>query len=271
MDLYARHSKRGGAWMDQCHSRYKKSDGSVNVPIAFLTCNFSGPTKKAPALFTHDEVITLFHEFGHVLQGILTLVDYSDMAGTNHVAWDAVEFPSQFLENWCWDEKAIQFLSSHYQTQEPLPKKLYENMLASKNFHSALALVRQLEFGLFDFRLHTEFNPTEDNQVASILQEVRDEVAAYAIPDFNRFPHSFSHIFAGGYAAGYYSYKWAEVLSADGFSAFEEKGIFDKPTGRAFLHCILETGGSVDPAEAFRKFRGREPRLDALLKHLGLV
>lgn len=270
MDLYARPGKRGGAWMDQCHSRYRKADGSINVPIAFLTCNFAGPGKTTPALLTHDEVNTLFHEFGHVLQGILTLVDYSDIAGTAHVAWDAVELPSQFLENWCWEEEALNLISEHFETKEPIPAELFQKMIAAKNFHAGMYMVRQIEFSLFDFRLHMEYDAKLKNQTQHILDEVRSDIAAYKVPATNRFQHSFSHIFAGGYAAGYYSYKWAEVLSADAFSKFEENGIFDKTTGREFLHAILETGGSIDAADAFHQFRGRAPKIDALLRHSGL-
>lgn len=270
MDLYARPSKRGGAWMDQCHSRYIKIDHDLNVPVAFLTCNFSAPSHGKPALLSHDEVITLFHEMGHVLHGILTQVDYADLAGTNNVAWDAVELPSQFLENWCWDKQALDLISGHIESGDPIPDELYNKMIAAKNFQSAMQMVRQLEFSLFDFRLHLEYEPGNGSQHQRIIKEVRDELAAYSVPEFNRFQHGFSHIFAGGYAAGYYSYKWAEVLSSDAFSKFEEHGIFDQQTGREFLHCILETGGSVDPAEAFVKFRGREPTIDALLRHSGL-
>ncbi len=270
MDLYARPGKRGGAWMDQCHSRFKKPEGSINIPVAFLTCNFASASSGKQALLAHDEVITLFHEFGHVLHGILTKVDYADIAGTSNVAWDAVELPSQFLENWCWDKEALSLISGHYETANPIPDDLFEKMIAAKNFQSAMQMVRQLEFGIFDFRMHTEYNLNHGARVQEILDEVRADVAAYQVPASNRFQHSFSHIFAGGYAAGYYSYKWAEVLSADAFSKFEERGIFDHATGRSFLHNILEVGGSKDAADAFRAFRGREPNIDALLRHSGL-
>nr|WP_320165602.1 oligopeptidase A [uncultured Methylophaga sp.] len=270
LDLYARQHKRGGAWMDECLVRRKTAKG-LQTPVAFLTCNFSEPVGDKPALFTHDEVTTLFHEFGHGLHHMLTKIDYAGVSGINGVAWDAVELPSQFMENWCWEREALDLISGHYETGEKLPDDLYEKMIAARNFQSAMMMVRQLEFSIFDFRLHLEFDPEGGNQVDKILAEVRDQVAVVKPPKFNRFAHSFGHIFAGGYAAGYYSYKWAEVLSADAFSKFEEKGIFDRETGLAFLNNILEQGGSKEPMELFIAFRGREPEIDALLRHSGIA
>lgn len=269
IDLYARANKRGGAWMDDCRTR-RVVNGKVQLPIAFVTCNFNSPVGNDPALFTHDEVLTLFHEFGHALHHMLTKVDYSDVSGINGVPWDAVELPSQFFENWCWDKDVLNLISKHYKTGESLPNDLFEKMLAAKNFQSAMQMARQLEFALFDFRLHMEFDEDEPNQVQKILDEVREDICVVPIPEFNRFANGFSHIFAGGYAAGYYSYKWAEVLSADAFSKFEERGIFDETTGREFLHNILEKGGSEKPKQLFINFRGREPKIDALLRHSGI-
>jgi oligopeptidase A len=270
LDLYARQHKRGGAWMDECLVRRKTADG-VQTPVAFLTTNFSEPVGDKPALFTHDEVTTLFHEFGHGLHHMLTKIDYSGVSGINGVAWDAVELPSQFMENWCWEREALDLIAGHYETGEPLPDELYNKMIAARNFQSAMMMLRQIEFSLFDFRLHLEFDPNETNQVEKVLNEVRDQVTVVKPPKFNRFAHSFAHIFAGGYAAGYYSYKWAEVLSADAFSKFEEKGIFDRQTGLEFLSSILEQGGSKEPMELFIEFRGREPEIDALLRHSGIA
>ncbi len=270
LDLYARPHKRGGAWMDDCIPRMRTEEG-VQVPVAFLTCNFSAPIGDDPALFTHDEVLTLFHEFGHGLHHMLTRIDYPSVAGISGVAWDAVELPSQFMENWCWQREAIDLISGHYRSGEPLPQAMFEKMVAAKNFQSAMQMVRQIEFSLFDFRLHLEYDPARGANVYPLLEEVRKQVAVMEPPSFNRFPHSFSHIFAGGYAAGYYSYKWAEVLSADAFAQFEENGIFDRETGQRFLATILEQGGSRDPMELFVEFRGREPTIDALLRHSGLA
>ncbi|MGY3859429.1 oligopeptidase A [Aeromonas intestinalis] len=271
LDLYARENKRGGAWMDVCLGRRYRQDGSLQKPVAYLTCNFNGPVDGKPALFTHDEVVTLFHEFGHGIHHMLTQIDVAGVAGINGVAWDAVELPSQFLENWCWESEALAFISGHYETGEPLPADLLEKMLTARNFQAAMQMLRQLEFALFDFRLHQEFDPAKPNQIPALLDEVRNQVAVMTPPAFNRFQHSFSHIFAGGYAAGYYSYKWAEVLSADAFSRFEEEGIFNAATGQAFLKNILEKGGSKEPMELFRAFRGREPQVDALLRHSGIA
>jgi oligopeptidase A len=270
LDLYARQNKRGGAWMDECLVRRQTKNG-IQTPVAFLTCNFSEPVGDKPALFTHDEVTTLFHEFGHGLHHMLTKIDCAGVSGINGVAWDAVELPSQFMENWCWEREALELISGHYETGETLPQALFDKMIAARNFQSAMMMVRQLEFSLFDFRLHLEFNPDQTNQVDKILAEVRDQVAVVKPPKFNRFAHSFGHIFAGGYAAGYYSYKWAEVLSADAFSKFEENGIFDRQTGLEFLNNILEQGGSKEPMELFVAFRGREPEIDALLRHSGIA
>ncbi|MFM4863026.1 oligopeptidase A [Aeromonas media] len=271
LDLYAREYKQGGAWMDVCLGRRYRQDGSLQKPVAYLTCNFNGPVDGKPALFTHNEVVTLFHEFGHGIHHMLTRIDVAGVAGINGVAWDAVELPSQFLENWCWESEALAFISGHHETGEPLPADLLEKMLTARNFQAAMQMLRQLEFALFDFRLHREFDPANPEQIPALLSEVRSQVAVMTPPAFNRFQHSFSHIFAGGYAAGYYSYKWAEVLSADAFSRFEEEGIFNPATGQSFLKNILEKGGSKEPMELFRAFRGREPKVDALLRHSGIA
>ncbi len=269
-DLYARPNKRGGAWMDTCQSRLVTRD-RCQIPVAYMTCNFTPPVDGKPALLTHDEVETLFHEFGHGLHHMLTRVDHPEISGINGVAWDAVELPSQFMENFCWQREALDLISGHYETSEPIPQALYDKMLAAKHFQSAMMMVRQLEFSLFDFRIHREYDPARGARIEQILREVRDEVAVVRPPEWNRFANGFSHIFAGGYAAGYYSYKWAEVLSADAFSLFEERGVFDRETGLSFLRNILEPGGSRDAAELFRAFRGREPRIDALLRHSGIA
>lgn len=275
LDLYARQHKRGGAWMDVCASRFDKA-GELQTPVAYLTCNSTPPIGDKPALLTHDEVITLFHEFGHGLHHMLTQVNFPSVSGISGVEWDAVELPSQFMENWCWEREALDLFARHYETDEPLPEDLFQKMLAAKNFQSAMQMVRQLEFSLFDFRLHHEFDSNWDevsqgNRTQTVLDEVRQQVAVVTPPNFNRFQNGFSHIFAGGYAAGYYSYKWAEVLSADAFSKFEENGIFDRPTGEAFLQAVLERGGSQDAMELFVEFRGRKPSIDPLLRHCGLA
>jgi oligopeptidase A len=270
VDLYARPNKRGGAWMDDCLSRRRRG-GEVQVPVAYLTCNFSPPVDGRPALFTHDEVNTLFHEFGHGLHHMLTRVDFLGVSGINGVAWDAVELPSQFMENWCWERESLDLISGHYETGERLPEALYQKMYAARNFQSGVQFVRQLEFALFDMRLHSDFDSHGPKTVQQLLDEVRREVAVVIPPSFNRFQNSFSHIFAGGYAAGYYSYKWAEVLSADAFSKFEEKGVFDPHTGREFLENILEQGGTREPMDLFVAFRGREPSIEPLLRHSGLA
>ncbi|MFA5632874.1 MAG: M3 family metallopeptidase [Porticoccaceae bacterium] len=269
LDLYARARKRGGAWMaDYCGRRATK-DG-VQLPIAFLTCNFSPATAERPALLTHDEVTTLFHEFGHGLHHMLTQVDVLKVSGINGVAWDAVELPSQFLENWCWQRESIALISGHYQTGEPLPDELLDKMLAARNFQSAMQMLRQLEFALFDLELHMAPAPQTAEEIQRLLNSVRERVAVVQPPSFNRFQHSFGHIFAGGYAAGYYSYKWAEVLSADAFSLFEEEGVMNPQTGEKFCKAILEQGGSADAMALFVAFRGREPSQEALLRHSGI-
>ncbi|WP_413113053.1 oligopeptidase A [Thaumasiovibrio sp. DFM-14] len=269
-DLYARENKRGGAWMDDCIGRRITASGELQHPVAYLTCNFNRPVGGKPALFTHNEVVTLFHEFGHGIHHMLTQIDVGAVSGINGVPWDAVELPSQFLENWCWEEEALSFISGHYETGEALPKAMLEKMLAAKNYQSAMAILRQLEFGLFDFTLYTEYDPEVGAQVLETLQRIKQEVAVVPSPEWNRFPHSFSHIFAGGYSAGYYSYLWAEVLSADAFSRFEEEGIFNPETGQSFLNTILSRGGSEEPMTLFKRFRGREPQIDALLRHCGI-
>lgn len=269
LDLYARRNKRGGAWMADCVGR-RCTAGDVQKPVAFLTCNFNGPVGYTPALFTHDEVTTLFHEFGHGLHHMLTEIDHASVAGISGVPWDAVELPSQFLENFCWEKEGLAKIARHYESGEPLPAEKLERLLAAKNFQSAMQMVRQLEFSLFDFKIHSEFDPANPNRIQEQLDQVRQQVSVIQPPEFNRFQHSFGHIFAGGYAAGYYSYKWAEVLSADAFSRFEEEGIFNPKTGHDFLTNILQKGGSEEPAELFKAFRGREPSPDALLRHSGI-
>ena len=270
LDLYAREKKRGGAWMDDCVGRSEKADGIIQLPVAYLTCNFNGPVGDKPALFTHDEVVTLFHEFGHGIHHMLTQINAADVSGINGVAWDAVELPSQFLENWCWQPEALAFISGHYETGEPLPQTMLDKMLAAKNYQSAMHMLRQLEFSLFDFQMHTNYDPAKGDEIQQVLNAVREQYAVVKAPEFNRFQHGFGHIFGGGYAAGYYSYKWAEVLSADAFSKFEEDGIFNQETGRSFLTNVLEKGGSEEPSELFKAFRGREPQIDALLRHSGI-
>ncbi|HET8706437.1 MAG TPA: oligopeptidase A [Pseudomonadales bacterium] len=268
LDLYARDKKRGGAWMGDCKGRRLTLKCEVQTPVAYLVCNFTPAVAGKPALLTHNEVLTLFHEFGHGLHHMLTEVNYSAVAGINGVAWDAVELPSQFMENFCWEPEGIALISGHYETGEALPEEMLQKMLAAKNFQAAMMMLRQLEFALFDFRIHTEYKPGLNIQ--SVLDEVRKQVTITPVPAFNRFQNSFSHIFAGGYAAGYYSYKWAEVLSADAFSKFEEEGIFNPQTGKAFRSIILAQGGSKEPMDLFVEFRGRPPQVDALLRHSGL-
>lgn len=269
LDLYARPGKRPGAWMDEVRSRWARPEGQLQTPVAQLVCNFASPAGDKPALLTHDDVTTLFHEFGHGLHHLLTQVDELGVSGISGVEWDAVELPSQFMENFCWEWEVLQQLSSHVQTGEPLPRALYDKMIAAKNFQSGLQTLRQIEFALFDMRLHAE--PGQEQAVQQLLDEVRAEVSVNPPPAFNRFQHSFSHIFAGGYSAGYYSYKWAEVLSADAWSAFEEEGVFNPATGRRYLQSILEAGGARDAIDNFKAFRGREPRIDALLRHQGMA
>jgi oligopeptidase A len=268
-DLYARANKRGGAWMDGARDRRRDAAGQLVAPVAYLVCNFTPAVNGKPALLTHDEVTTLFHEFGHGLHHLLTRVEHAGASGINGVAWDAVELPSQFMENWCWEPEGLALISGHYETGAPLPQDILEKMLAAKNFQSGLMMVRQLEFSLFDFELHTSHG--DGRSVLDVLNGVRDEVAVMRPPAYNRFANSFAHIFAGGYAAGYYSYKWAEVLSADAFSRFEEEGVFNPQTGAAFREAILAKGGSQEPMALFVAFRGREPSIDALLRHSGLT
>jgi oligopeptidase A len=270
VDLYARPSKRGGAWMDDAITRRLKN-GRVQSPVAYLNCNFSAPVGGKPALFTHEEVSTLFHEFGHGLHHLLTRVDDLGVSGINGVEWDAVELPSQFMENFCWEFDVLEPMTSHVDTGRPLPRVLFDKMLAAKNFQSGMQTVRQLEFSLFDLRLHSDFDPAGAKTALELLDEVRARVSVVFPPAYNRFPHNFSHIFAGGYAAGYYSYKWAEVLSADAYSLFEENGVLDPATGQRFWSEILGMGGSRPALESFVAFRGREPKIDALMRHNGMT
>ncbi|MDG2273919.1 MAG: oligopeptidase A [Halioglobus sp.] len=269
LDLYARAHKRGGAWMDDCRVRRQTVEG-LQIPVAYIVCNFTPPVGNDPALLSHNELTTLFHEFGHGLHHMLTRQTVAAVSGINGVAWDAVELPSQFLENWCWEREALSFISGHYETGATLPAELLDKLLAAKNFQSGMAMMRQLEFSLFDFRLHLEWESESFESVQNLLDQIRQKVAVTAPPVFNRFQNAFSHIFAGGYAAGYYSYKWAEVLSADAFSRFEEDGIFNAATGAAFRTNILEAGGSKEPMELFIAFRGREPSIKPLLRHCGI-
>ena len=274
LDLYARDTKKGGAWMDSAITRRRISSG-IETPVAYLVCNFSGPVGGKPATFSHDDVITLFHETGHGLHHLLTRVDDLAVSGIHGVEWDAVELPSQFMENFCWEWDVVREMTAHADTGAPLPKALFDKMLAAKNFQSGMGTVRQLEFSLFDLLLHMDFDPANQH-VMDLLAEVRKEVAVMVPPAWHRFPNSFSHIFAGGYAAGYYSYKWAEVLSADAFAAFEENGrpkgsVLDAETGERFWNEILAVGGSRPALESFKAFRGREPQVDALLRHSGMV
>lgn len=274
IDLYARETKRGGAWMDDAIARRRKGSG-IQTPVAYLTCNFSAPVGGKPALFTHDEVLTLFHEFGHGLHHLLTRVEELGVSGISGVEWDAVELPSQFMENFCWEWDVLKDMSAHVDTGAPLPRPLYEKMVAAKNFQSGMQMLRQLEFSLFDLRLHHDFDPDAKSGMQQLIEEVRDKVAVTAPPVWNRFAQSFSHIFGGGYAAGYYSYKWAEVLSADAYSVFEEAaahaGVLDPATGARFRDEILGVGGSRPALESFVAFRGRPPSVDALLRHSGMI
>ena len=270
VDLYARTGKRGGAWMDVCRTRLRDADG-VHPPVAFLTCNFAPPTGSTPSLLTHDDVITLFHEFGHGLHHLLTEVDFAGVSGISGVEWDAVELPSQFMENFAWERAGLDLVARHWQTGERLPDALFERMQAARNFQSGLFLVRQLEFALFDFRLHHEYDPARGARVLDLLAEVRREVAVIVPPEWHRFPHSFTHIFAGGYGAGYYSYLWAEVLSADAFDRFEREGVFNAEVGAAWRRSILAVGGSRPALESFIEFRGREPSPEALLRSYGIA
>ncbi|MDY0137998.1 MAG: M3 family metallopeptidase, partial [Thiomicrospira sp.] len=271
LDLYARENKRGGAWMDVVTSRWRHADGALQAPVAYLVCNFTPPIGDKPACLTHDEVTTLFHEFGHGLHHMLTEMEHLEVSGINGVPWDAVELPSQFMENFCWEREGLDLISAHIDTGESLPNDLFESLKQSRHFQTAMMLARQLEFSLFDFLLHAEYDPTKAESVQSVIDRVRAEVAVIQPPSYQRFAHSFSHIFAGGYAAGYFSYKWAEVLSADAFGLFEETGILNPETGRKFKNTILAAGGSVDPMVLFKAFRGREPQIDALLRHSGIA
>jgi oligopeptidase A len=270
VDLYARPSKRGGAWMDDAITRKRRGD-RIQTPVAYLNCNFSGPVGGRPALFTHSEVTTLFHEFGHGLHHLLTRVEHRGVSGIAGVEWDAVELPSQFMENFCWEWDVLQGMTRHVDTGAPLPRELYDKMLAAKNFHRGMMFVRQLEFALFDMHLHHDFDPGGAMTAQQLLDQVRRRVAVVIPPPYNRFPNSFSHIFAGGYAAGYYSYKWAEVLSADAYSLFEEQGVLNPEVGERFWREILGVGGSRPALESFVAFRGREPRIEALLRHSGMA
>ncbi|MCD6055374.1 MAG: prlC [Gammaproteobacteria bacterium] len=270
LDLFARKNKRDGAWMDECQTR-RKEKGKVQYPIAYLVCNFTPPLKGHPALLTHEEVETLFHEFGHCLHHTLTQIDYADVSGISGVPWDAVELPSQFMENWAWQKESLALFAKHHETDDPLPATLFENLLNAKHFQSAMHLLRQLEFALFDFELHTAYTPGKQNAVETTLTQVRQRTAILALPAYNRFAHTFSHIFAGEYAAGYYSYAWAEVLAADAFSEFLKKGIFNQALGQQFLECILEKGGSEPPLDLFIAFCGRHPSVEALLLAKGII
>lgn len=268
LDLYARSQKRGGAWMDECVMRRKLAADTVQTPLAFLTCNFTPPVTGQTAQLSHEEVLTLFHEFGHGIHHMLTKVDYAGVSGINGVPWDAVELPSQFMENWCWEKDALPLISKHVTTGEPLPAVMIEKLQASKNFQSAMHLARQCEFSLFDFYCH--LTPKPGQSVQDILDRARAEVAVVEYPRFNRFQDAFTHVFSGGYAAGYYSYKWAEVLAHDAFGRFKEEGIFNAKTGKDFLENILERGGTEDPIALFTRFRGRKPTIDALLTASGI-
>jgi len=269
-DLYARNHKRGGAWMDEAISRYKNSFESSH-PVAFLTCNFSSPSENKPALFSHDDVITLFHEFGHGLHHMLTKVDEYSISGIKGVEWDAVELPSQFMENFCWEWDVVKHMTEHVDNKSPLPEALFKKMIEAKNFQSGMQTLRQIEFSLFDIRLHTQYNDQNKINSLKLLETIRDEIAVVRPPAWNRFPNSFSHIFAGGYAAGYYSYKWAEVLASDAFSLFEEEGILSSNAGQKFQEEVLSKGGSRPAMESFVAFRGRAPSVDALLRHSGMA
>ncbi|MEX1196445.1 MAG: M3 family metallopeptidase [Pseudohongiellaceae bacterium] len=271
LDLYTREGKRGGAWMADCHGRRRRADGSDQIPVAFLTCNFAPPGRTRPALLSHDEVTTLFHEFGHGLHHMLTVQPHLRCSGINGVAWDAVELPSQLLENWCWEPEALPLISAHYETGEPLPADMLDRMLAARNFQAGMFGVRQLEFALFDFSLHQQSVQSDPAWIGKVLQQARERTSVAPVARFNRFENSFGHIFAGGYAAGYYSYKWAEVLSADVYSRFTESGIFDQATGQAFFDKILSKGGGNDALTLFTDFMGREPDVKSLLKQEGLL
>jgi oligopeptidase A len=270
VDLYSRPNKRSGAWMDECLLR-KRYNSEVQIPVAHLVCNFTRPSGDKPALLSHDEVVTIFHEFGHTLHHMLTRIDYPSISGINGVPWDAVELPSQFMENFAWDPDVVREMSGHYKTGAPLPEELIEKLRASRVFQSGLAMMRQIEFALFDWRIHAEYDPEKGARIAAIFSEVRDLVAVIRPPEFSRFENSFVHVFGGSYAAGYYSYKWAEVLAADAFSAFREAGLFDRKMAQKFREEILEVGGSTDIAAAFEAFRGRPPKIEPLLEQDGIL
>jgi oligopeptidase A len=270
LDAYARPNKRSGAWMDECVGRKRLASGDA-LPVAYLVCNFLPPSQERPALLTHDDVLTLFHEFGHGLHHLLTRVPYPSLAGINGVSWDAVELPSQFLENYAWHPDVLGRMSHHIDTGAPLPAEKLAQLVATRSFHAGLHMMRQLELALFDFRLHAEYDPHAGGRIAEVLASVRRDTAVVPVPEWNRFAHSFGHVFAGGYAAGYYSYKWAEVLAADAFAAFEESGVFDRRTAQRFLDAILARGGSRDALEAFVDFRGRKPEIGPLLKQHGIA
>lgn len=271
LDLYARENKRGGAWMDSAITRWQHSGGNLQTPVAYLVCNFTPPVGDKPACLTHDEVTTLFHEFGHGIHHLLTKMIHLDVSGISGVPWDAVELPSQFMENFCWERESLDLMSGHIETGDKLPESLFTSLKQSRGFQSAMMMLRQIEFALSDFELHAFYQPDEVEALSELSARIRQEVAVIMPPEYNRFMHSFSHIFAGGYAAGYFSYKWAEVLSSDAFSLFEENGILDQETGAKFRNTILAAGGSIDPMELFKSFRGREPEIDALLRHSGIA
>ncbi len=271
LDLYARDNKRGGAWMDSAVSRWRHPNGKLQKPVAYLVCNFTPPLEGQVACLTHDELTTLFHEFGHGIHHLMTDMEQLDISGISGVPWDAVELPSQFMENFCWEKEGLALISSHVETGEILPDGLFESLKKSRGFQSAMMMLRQIEFSLTDFEMHAFFKPEKIEAVADLSQRIRQEVAVIMPPEYSRSMHSFSHIFAGGYAAGYFSYKWAEVLSADAFSLFEEEGILNPKTGAKFKNIILAAGGSIDPMVLFKAFRGREPNIDALLRHSGIA
>jgi len=271
LDLYARENKRGGAWMDTVVTRWKFPDGSLQIPVAYLVCNFTPPVEGKTACLTHNELTTLFHEFGHGIHHLMTEMQHLDISGISGVPWDAVELPSQFMENFCWERESLDLIASHVETGEPLPDALFESLKASRGFLSAMMMMRQVEFALSDFEMHAFYDEQNVESIDQLLTRIRSEVAVIIPPEYTRTMHSFSHIFAGGYAAGYFSYKWAEVLSADAFSLFEETGILNSDTGAKFKNTILAAGGSVDPMVLFKAFRGRSPNIDALLRHSGIV
>ena len=270
MDLYARQGKRGGAWMDECLTRRYRADGLLQLPVAYVECNFTPPVNGRESQLTHDEVVTVFHEFGHALNQLLTRIDVPDVSGINGVPWDAVELPSQFNENFAWQEEVLNFLSSDVTSGEPMPKNMLDALINARNFESAMAMLRQLEFAIFDMRIHLEYDEAKGGRIQEILHEVKERVAVVPQYDHERFANGFTHIFAGGYAAGYYSYKWAEVLAADAFKRFEDEGLFTSTAGRDFKNCVLAIGGSEDAMESYIAFRGRKPSVDALLELSGI-